>query len=401
MKNEEQASYLARMVSSVPGFEQFLISYDGEKNMYKIVSAFQDKLKSEGRLTEEYNLSLKILLEKYEDIKDNTYYGLHHINKHLQIDDSAELQDFFEEKRKLTQKEWIFKRAEIQHYKTIREKIAYQKVDYSSVIEKYIKSSHPYICSQIALAYINAKKYHIGLPFLQKALFHVFSSPNIYWHNVFGIIGCTDALFELQHLLGRIDMDKLTPLKSNRILSCLYLYLSRAISLCDSDMEIVAEDSVPYSAIMKINYLSMRGDLEYDYKYDFHIIFGFGVNPDIQFISDKYLSHHEAQKYGLQMITEQNYKDSQKMYRHGSLIPNDTGGYYDIEDATWGELVQRGQIRAEEIAVELYDRYKRGEFRLSIDELSQIMTSLRNRLYYIPFSDMEPPLLLQQHNMKT
>ena len=381
MKLEDQASLLAQLFASVPGFEQFLASYHGDKDIYIIVSAFRDKLETEGRLTESMDITLKIMLEKYEDTKELSLDGLHYINKHLQINDSCELQEFFEDRKRLTLKEIKFKRAEVQHYKTITEKIAYQQIDYSSVIEKYIKSNHPYICSQIAQACINAKKYHIGLPFLQKALRHVFSSPNAYWHNVYGITGCTDALYELQHLLGRVGMNEMTQLKSCGILSCLYLYLSRAIYMCDNQSENLSVDEIPYGAIMKINYLSMRRDIEYDYKFDFSMIFGMGINPDIQFISDKYLCYHEAQKYGIQIVAEQCYKDSLKMYQHGSLIPNSMGGYLDIEDATWGELVQRGQVRSETIASNLYKIYQKGGFRLSVNELSDIISALRDRLY--------------------
>ena len=42
----------------------------------------------------------------------------------------------------------------------------------------------------------------------------------------------------------------------------------------------------------------------------FSMIFGMGINPDIQFISDKYLCYYEAQKYGIQIVAEQCYKDS-------------------------------------------------------------------------------------------
>lgn len=381
MNYGELSANLAQMVKTVPGLDQFFITYKGDNNPYKAISAFRDKIESEGRLTEEIDLSLKILIERIEDIKEDSFEGLHYINHHLQVNDSIVLQEFFEDRRRLTTGGWRFKTAEKQHYKTITEKIGYQEIDYNSVIHKYIKSNHPYICSQIACAYLESKAYHIGLPFLQKALFHVFSSPNIYWHNVFGVQGCTDALFELQHLLGFRGMIELTPLKPFGILSCLYLYLSRAIYMCDNVTDDIAKDTIPQNAIMKINYLSLRGDLIYDYKNVFSKIFGMGVNPDIQFMSDKYLSHEEATRYGIQTITMQDYWDSMKMYRYGGLIPNDTGGYKEIEDSTWGELIQRGQLRSKEIAANLYKEYKSGAFVLDSSQLGEIIVSLRDKLF--------------------
>lgn len=381
MTIEEQTARLAHMVSCVPDFEEFIAENKGDKNLPLIVSSFQSKLKNEGGLTQEIEMMLKIIVERYEDIKESSFEGIHFINKHMQIDDTSVLSEFSNDKHRFTKSGWKFKRAERQHYKTITEKIAYQEVDYSSIIDKYINYDHPYICSQIAMAYNGSRMYHIGLPFLQKALCHVFSYPNRYWHNPWGIIGCTDAIFELQHLLGRKGMIELPALKVNGVLECLYLYLSRAISMFDNCIEEITDNEIPLSAIMKINYLSMRADIEYDYQYYFIPIFGIGVNPEIQFMSDKYLSHAVAQKYGIEEMTQQNYWDSSKMYQHGSLIPNSSIGYNEIEDATWGELIERGQIRSEETANRLYNDYLKGDYCLNADELESIMTSLRNKLY--------------------
>lgn len=154
--------------------------------------------------------------------------------------------------------------------------------------------------------------------------------------------------------------------------------------MCDSDKsEIKDKEIIPQTVINKINYLSMRGDLIYDYKYDFTVIFGSilhpGINVDIQFMSDKYLSHEIAEEYGLGMITHQNYLDAMKMYRHGSLIPNDTGGYVDIEEATFGELIQRGALRSEELANKLFVEYNAGTFKLDPQGLEAIMVALKNK----------------------
>ena len=300
MTMKEDIANLAHMVSCVPGFGDFFTAHKGDKDFPIIVSLFRSKLKNEGKLTAEIEMMLKIFEEKCDDIRDSSFEGIHYINKHLQIDDSLVLSEFFKDKYRLTKSGWIFKRAEQQQYKTITEKIACQEVDYSSIIEKYINYDHPYICSQIAVAYNESKVYHIGLPFLQKALFHVFSYPNRYWHNPWGIRGCADAIFELQHLLGRKGMMELPILKTDGVLKCLYLYLSRAIYMFDNYREEIKEKEIPLSAIMKIDYLSIRGDIEHDYNYEFMPIFGIGVDPDIQFMSDKFWAYDVAQKYGIE-----------------------------------------------------------------------------------------------------
>ena len=135
-------------------------------------------------------------------------------------------------------------------------------------------------------------------------------------------------------------------------------------------------DSVPQHIIDKINYLSIRADLVYDLRKTFALIFPVGVNPDIQFMADKYMADAYAQQFGLGIITEDCFKDSLKMYQHGSLIPNYTGGYHDIEDATWGELIERGTNRAYNIAYTYFNEYKRGNFQLSSDEANTIISYL-------------------------
>ena len=64
------------------------------------------------------------------------------------------------------------------------------------------------------------------------------------------------------------------------------------------------------------------------------------------------------------------------MYQHGSLIPNYSGGYKDVEDATWGELIERGTTRAYDIAYTYYKEYKKGNYQLSANEIDTIISYL-------------------------
>jgi len=110
-------------------------------------------------------------------------------------------------------------------------------------------------------------------------------------------------------------------------------------------------------------------------------IFGFGINPDIQYISDKAIANDLGVQYGIGIITEQAFNDALKMYRHGSLVPNYTGGYCEIEDATFGELIKRGQYRSIELAKQLFNNYRNGDYRLNKEELDDTMVALWNKLH--------------------
>lgn len=383
MNQEEQKYNIQQMIITIPELEEFLEN-NNFKDFSKAILMFYQEMEKQNRMSAELDLKLKILLEKIDEYREKSIFNLHHINKSIAIDDRKILNDFFSDYKDLRKDKKLFKKAEKQHYETITEKIAHVQVDFDSILDKYFECNHPYIYSQIALAYNNAKKYHIGFPYLAKALFYTFSSPNIYWENIYGMMGCTDALWEVQHLLGRGGMDNLKIMNSHSILSYLYLCLSRIIYMCDyGKKEDDHTDNIPQNVIHKINYLSMRGDLIYDYRYDFTAIFGTvlnpGINVDIQFMADKYISHEIAEEYGIGIITHQNYLDALKMYRHGSLIPNSSGGCVDIEEVTFGELIKRGLVRSEELANRLYKEYTAGSFKLDTYEIEKIMMALKEK----------------------
>ena len=142
------------------------------------------------------------------------------------------------------------------------------------------------------------------------------------------------------------------------------------------DKKTIHSDSVPQHIIDKINYLSIRADLVYDYRNMFAHIFPMGVNPDIQFMADKYMADAYAQQFGLGIITKDCFYDSLKMYQHGALTPNYSGGYQDIEDATWSELIERGTSRAYNIAYTYFNEYINGNCQLQTEEINTIISYL-------------------------
>ena len=383
MNKEEQALQVSQLISYVPGLDSFLISNGDIRDFKQVLSMFKTHLKESNQYSTEIDLMLNIVVEKYESIIESSDdgSGIFYISKHLTIDDSDLISQFLQDKLKCTNKNHKFKNTNRQHYKTITEKIAYREVDYNSILERYKNCDHPYICSQIAIPYCEAKQYHIGLAFLNKALKHVFSSPNIYWHNPYGVLGCAEAIFELQYLMGVKGMMNSPHLGLYELLSCVYLYISRVIHMYDNEVEEVSEGQIPLSVINKINYLSIRADLVLDFRKYFMDIFGLGINPDIQYISDKAIANELGKQYGIDIITIQAFKDAMKMYRHASMVPNYTGGYLEIEDATFGELIKRGQYRSIELAKQLFNYYRNGDYRLNKEELDDTMVELWNKLH--------------------
>lgn len=374
---------ITHFISATPGLEDFILKHPELDNFNIIIESFKKKQIENGTFNKELDLMLRILLEKHSSFIENSDRGIHYLNKHLQVNDYEILSQFANDSKNSNAGEYEFRDTEHKRYKTITEKIAFQKVDFSNIIEKYIDYDHPYISSEIAIAYLNAKRYDIGLVFLQKSLIHVFSSPNIYWHNPTALYACVDALYEFQHLLGREGMNELSERIPNgmfAILQCLYLYLSRAIYMCDYETQDKEDENIPNFIANKINYFSIRADLVYFYRQEFVHIFGLGINPDIQFMSDKATAYYLAMKYGVGIIAQDAYQDALKMYQHGSLIPNNSGGYRDIEDATFSELIERGQRRSEILANTLLEKYKNSEFYVLRSNLADCISYLRERL---------------------
>ena len=382
MNKNEQANQIAELLSLIPGLDSFYELHKEIKGVKNLLSSYEKFLKDHNQYSSDIEVKIKIIMEKYEDLIESSDdgSGIFHISHHLKVDDYDIISDFLNDRSRLINKKPKFKPAEHQHYKTITETIVYHEVDYNSILQKYDSCDHPFICSQIGIAYNESKQYHIGLSYLNKALKHVFSYPNIYWNNYYGVLGCADAIHELQHLLGAENLIKLPHLSISSVLSCIYLYFSRVIHMFDNEEYSGSSEGIPYHIHNKINYLSIRADLILHYRQYFVPVFGLGINPDIQYMADKAFAHGLGDKYNIGLITYSAFKDALKMCQHGSLIPNFSGGYHDIEDATFGELIERGQKRSIKIAKDLYNEFREGKFRLNNEQLDDIMVALWNKL---------------------
>lgn len=371
MDNITQISYL---INLVPGFESYL-SKSGTKFTIEKLEEYRDLLKKSQLLNEELALTIELIKESYYKICSTSAKSLHFLDRSKSLNDSLIIKEFKTDMDQCYKKR-IREKAEIQHYKTFREYIISKAYDFDPIINKYVDCWHPYVCSKLGIAYCMSKKYDIGLTFLQRSLLHVFSCPNIYWNNPTALRGCTDALHEVQHLLGRewlMKIDSVLSLNGFEILKYLYLYVSRMIYYIDSEVPEAPSNIIVPKMIDKINYLSIRADLIYHYKQDFLSIFGPGVNPEIQFMADKYMSYYYADICGLQQIAKDCYWDAIKMYRHGSLIVNGGIGTQEYEDATFGELIERGNKRSETLAYSIYEQAKRGYYKMDKCQITNLV----------------------------
>jgi len=262
-------------------------------------------------------------------------------------------------------------------YKTYSENIAFMGYDFNPILPKYIDCNHPYIYDILSEAYNNGGLYSVGVPLLIKGLKYALRTPNIYWDSRIGLMGCAFITYQLQYLLGKNGFDAISefiPDFKEKILSLIFLLLSRAIEMDNND-------------IHAIDLYNNRAMIIRDYSSEYMIIFNnimLGINTDIQYMSDKCLSYDVAVANGVAELVEDVYWDSLKMYRNGGDFPNDSGGYLDIEDGTWDDLINRGKLRSIMIAQDLLGKFKKGQYDFRNDEISLIKDYLEAKFVDLP-----------------
>ena len=320
-------------------------------------SAFKSHLDSLGKWNDELELTLKIIKEQADIVKhQKSQSPLFSINNSRKLNDNWLSEFHIEFKECLTGDQFV-EEIKPKRYKTITENLILYGVDGSKLSEVYSKYSdfnHPYVNYSVASVLYNAKNYSDGLPILKSGIKSIASYQNHYWNNQYGVEGATWLIADLLYLLGsNLDENNLRNEKI-KLLKLLFLYMSRYICMTQSNIKSIDFYS-NRARVVKGNYIEFIG------------IFGLGVNPDIQYMSDMYLAYQVSSKNNLTAIPSfmQFMWDSLKMYEHGSHIPNSSGGYKEIEDRTWMELVRDGEIRSLILGDKLLKEFENYELNIS------------------------------------
>lgn len=375
MSNEENLRAALHYLMGLEEHHDFFESYQKDKeiktsaDLEAFFNAFKAHMNKIGKWNNELEITLKIIKEQTDIIKhQKTNSPIFSVNKSRKLDDSWIIEFQKEFQQCLTGDQFV-EEIKPRRYKTITENLILYGVDgvkLSEVYSKYSEFNHPFVNYSVASVLYNAKNFSNGLPILKEGIKSIVSYPNHYWNNEFGIEGAAWMIGDLLYLLGRhLDENNLRSEKI-KLLKLLFLYMSRYICMTQSNLKSVDFYS-NRARIVKGNYMEFIG------------IFWIGINPDIQFISDMYLAHQTGMNNGLPMFTkpfDQFYWDSMKMYRHGSHIPNSSGGYQEIEDRTWMELVRDGEIRSIMLADKLLKEFENYELNISNSTIDNIFSIL-------------------------
>lgn len=374
MDPREQLKTIVEILGRIDGFYDFYSNYfqfHKEENPFQ---SFRNWKEVHGGLSTEEKTIINIAEEGFEGVRQsrnsNGLNKLSGYDKYMSVNDSK-IEEFSRDYNNCKTGKVAFEDAEVQHYKTYNEFFCIIGFDIRPIYSKYEDSLNPYINAALMELFDQAGMYSLGLRHLERVFRYTVAITNPFWNTPSAIYGCTDVLFEIQHLLsseGLSDLSSAIPNLRRRFLELLYLYLSRSIHIIERST---------HSA----DYLTNRANLVYGFAHDFHLIFLENlhsiVKPEIQFMSDKAFAWEIAEENDIGVMFEQEKKDSYKMYEHASLIPNNTGGLHDEEDATMGELNTRGMLRSIALGNKLFEKYKKGYYRLNNEQIERIMNYLK------------------------
>lgn len=371
-KNGGDVGRLVSVLSGMQGFDEFHKGCSNRESLCDVADGFLLWKRQKGLLQPREETTLKILREKLEQLgREESVNRLSGQVEHLAIKDPL-VEEFRKDFHECRTGQVAIKRVANQHYKTRTEDAAYIGLNFEPVHHKYRKTRNPFINTELAIAFNNSGVYSAGLAHLKKSLYSAFAHPNPYWESPYEIYGCTEAIWEVQYLLGDSGLDILSESHKGfrlKLLKLLYLYLSRSIHIA-------------YGNLHSLQYLSNRATLLYDYYREFTIIFGgadlWVTNIDVQVMSDKAYAYGMAEDLGLAAEFKQDFWDSLKMYRYGSLIPFSSIGSLDLNDETMGELNRRGWLRSIALGNRLYEEYKRGGLHMDRAEIDDIVSYLKN-----------------------
>lgn len=360
------------LLFSITEFEDFFKNYsqekkiEGKNGLYLLIESFRENLSQKRELSSEEDILLKHIVECTEnEIYANSPLKISIVNK-VKIPNEEFLKEFLTDFQAIKTDDLSFEEINKGKYKTVKEYISLHGVDgkgLSKLYEKYKDFNHPYIYDLISEPIIQAKNYSNGIAILKKSLKYALRYPNYFWHSLRGVDACATSLYRIQFLLGYDgfrEIEKSIENFETKLLKLIFLYLSRVIYMSEANL-------------LSIDAYSNRARIVRDYKYQFMGIFGIGVIPDIQYISDKYLAYTTATKNNLvgQPFTQLMW-DSMKMYRHASHIPNSSGGYQETEDATWMQLVQRGHLRSINLSEKILEEFENYELNFTNSEIDLI-----------------------------
>lgn len=242
-------------------------------------------------------------------------------------------------------------------YKTKNEVLPFRHIspiDHDSLMIEYGGFLHPYILADIAAVLVYSQKFQESFDYLRRSIEILTTFPNKYWNSELAIAGAANTFRLIRLMFPSYKLEQIDLFR--KIFKYNYLYLTRMT--CITRDELMEQSA----------YVNRAELVSHRYAYMFLPLF---QNPDLLYISDLYHAHFCNDTATFNSVASGNnyYMKSLTYYKNGSLWPNNTGGYVDIEDKTYGQIVREKK-------------------EVSIMNAQTFMQEINNRQVFITSSDI-------------
>ena len=202
-------------------------------------------------------------------------------------------------------------------------------IDHDWLIIEYGGIAHPYILADIAGVLIYSKKIKESFDYLRRSVSLLTEFPNKFWNSELAIAGATNTFRLIRLMFPSHRLDQIALFR--KIFKYNYLYLTR--------MACITRDEL----MEQTAYVNRAELVSHRCTYLFLPLF---LNPYLLYISYSYHVHYcnETAMINSVVSGKNYYMQSLTYYQNGSLWSNDTGGYVDIEDKTYGQIVREKKL---------------------------------------------------------
>ena len=374
----EEIDYLDHFIPKVIGLPEYLHKSTNSENLYDLIVEYQMRLNATGLNNAEYDFLLETIKERFYRIMDDHKEAIHYVNHSHQINDKRLLDDF------TTEAANSFYPYDVQEERC------------NEFANKYIKVFHPYIASEIFLKYFRANKMTIALSFAHQEFNHIFSSPNIYWHNKEAIFGYVNILHNILDALGHKGQNQLhdkDPKLQSVFLETLYLLLSRMIYWTDKEThknEKYDDTSLPINVQHKLRAYKLRAYLMENYG---ELLASNISNAD----TDKMSYADYTSAHSMAFI--------HRIVGNNSIFKREANRVFHLkgifQHSTPERASEDGFQMNDELAMAIHKKYKEGKYSMPQKEVSEFILFLRTYFkneHNIALQNDEPISYLQKDN---
>ena len=353
LMTSEEFDNINSLANRLPALSEFLKDYSSNPNFTEIISLFEEEHMKELRLQRPMRYIVDSIKRSFQSIMEKRVGALHYVSTEHSINDKDLLKDFFKDANN------SFFSKDL------------NREDCQEFLLRYIHSMHPYIDAEIGNRYLKYGQYKVAFIFYTHVFRHIFSSPNLYWHNPEGIFGCASTIETIVNIYydnvsvseASVDNSRLAP-----IAELCYLLASRIVywdDLSKLNDFLYVEEKLPIRKQDKIHFYSTRVFLLEKFPLVFRAI-GLSESDIIyMLLADLYDLH--------QLAHEEN------LVGENSLYLQKVNKIITTHKVNEGDNIQRayniGKERCDNFAYSLYLKYTKGEYCLHWEDVRSLLPS--------------------------